>query len=411
MTLSSTQGSTFEPSDMSSSDFNRVDVSISSDGSWITMGTPAHGLDEDGLNLLSDAGACYIFKRINGVYIQKQKLVDSSRLANNEFGSRVWMSAYGRRLFIASKNDSNSIANGGSVSIFDLDETNDVWNFNFKLEVPSGPIENSKFGWSIMSDFYGQSLVVGAPFEDVGGTLRGAGYLFKDNGVTFSQLNKFSYSKALDNSRLGYSVAISGDSEIIFMGMTLSDLSGSVGVFKKNNSGIFSSTDDSIVRDINGLVNDYFSVAIETLGSISGNSLVVDHEGRNLYIGAHNKLDVDSGVRGAVFRFTGNKDYNYTLKETILQRKGKTTDTDTLSSKFGFYLSTDKFGKILLVGAKDDGEIESGSGALYLYKRDILLDTYTIKVKQDTASIDDHNGNSVAISNDASTFISGASRP
>lgn len=406
MTISSNQELLFDPSDIvSSDDYESSNVGLSEDGTWLAMGTPFHELDLSGLNPIVEAGACYILKKVNGVYIQKQKLIDTNRLINNQFGSRVWMSAYGRRLFVASHNDSNSVANGGSVFVYDLDETNDVWNFNFKLEVPSGPVANSKFGWSIMSDFYGQLLVVGSPFEDNGGTLRGAGYLFKDNGVTFSQLNKFSYSKALDSSRLGYSVAISGDGNVVFMGMTLLDLSGSVGVFKKNNSGIFPSTESSIVRDANGLTNDYFSVAIETLNTSVGNSLVVDHEGRNLYIGAHNKLD-NSGVRGAVFRFTGDVDYNYTIKETILQRKGRTLDTDTLLAKFGFSLAIDKFGKMLVVGAPDDAEIQSGSGAIYVYKRDVSLDTYAIKVKKDDPIIDDHNGRSVALSSDASVFIS-----
>ncbi len=409
MTLSTAQDSVFEPSDMSDADFNRVDVSTSETGLWVVMGAPAHGLDENGLNLLVEAGACYIFKRVNNIYVQKQKLVDPNRLANNEFGSRVWISAYGRRLFIASKNDSNTISNGGSVCVFDLDETNDVWNFSLKIEIDI-PLSGAKFGWSIMSDFYGYSLVVGAPFEANGGTLRGAGYLFKDNGVTFTQRNKFSYSKNLDNSRAGYSMAISGDGEVLFMGMTLSDLSGSVGIFKKNNSGTFPNIENSIVRDQDGLANDYFSVAIETLGSVAGNSLAVDHKGRNLYVGAYNKLDVGSGIRGSVLRFTRDTNYTYTFKESILQGKGKTLDTETLSAKFGFYLSTDKFGKVLLVGAKDDGEIQSGSGAMYIYKRDLSLDTYAIKVKQDSLSLNDHNGNSVSISKDASTIISGASK-
>ena len=161
--------------------------------------------------------------------------------------------------------------------------------------------------------------------------------------------------------------------------------------------------DSSFVGDID---NVSVVLAIPDLKNKStGNSLVVDHEGRNLYVGSHNRLDVDSGIRGAVLRFTGDKDYNYSIKEVILQRKGRTLDAITLLAKFGFYLAIDKYDQVLMVGAKDDSETQLNSGAIYIVKRDLSLDTYMIKVKQDVPLLGYHYGGSVAISNDASSFI------
>ena len=122
MTISYTQDSVYKPKFLVESELDTsMDVSISYDGTWIASGVPYHSLDEDSSNPLSEAGACYISKIVNGINIEKQKIVDLNRAAGAHFGSRVWMSSYGRRLFVSSKDDSNTIASGGSVSVYDLD--------------------------------------------------------------------------------------------------------------------------------------------------------------------------------------------------------------------------------------------------------------------------------------------------
>ena len=97
--------------------------SVSISGNYIIVGSPYHSKDANGGNVISGAGAAYIFERnASGTWTQVKKLVATDRSANDFFGHSVSIS--GNYAVVGSLYDdedaigSNTINDAGSAYFF-----------------------------------------------------------------------------------------------------------------------------------------------------------------------------------------------------------------------------------------------------------------------------------------------------
>ena len=143
--------------------FGRI---VSIDGDTIVVGA---ALGDSGV---SDSGSAYVFVKNGSTWSQQAKLTASDAAANDEFG--VSVSIDGNTIVVGSRYDDDGGTNSGSAYVFVWDGS--TWSQQAKLTSSDATV-NDEFGLSV--SISGNIKLVGAPFEDTGGTLIGSAYVFE----------------------------------------------------------------------------------------------------------------------------------------------------------------------------------------------------------------------------------------
>ena len=254
-------------------------TSVDIDGNFAIVGAPY----EDGLIFSNDAGAAYIFEKIGGNWIETQKIVASVRSANDQFGHRVAISGnyaiVGARYEDHDETESNMISQAGAAYIFE--RIAGTWVQVDKI-VASDRGMDDWYGSSV--DISGGRAVVGAYYddEDEDGLnyveWSGSAYIYeRDGGGNWLQVQKIVASDRDVRDEFGWSVSI--DQDYIAVGAILEDhdpsggsgigSAGSVYIFERNGSGVWNETQKVVASD---------RMTLDNLGmdlSLSGNCLVV----------------------------------------------------------------------------------------------------------------------------------------
>jgi hypothetical protein len=195
--------------DAADGDFFGVSVSIS--GDYAVIGA----VGENGSG--SDQGAAYVFYRNQGGtdnWGQVRKIVASDKADRDGFGFSV--SVNGETIIVGSDGEDGAGTDRGAAYIFAKDRGGlDNWGQVAKI-VSADPADSDRFGYSVSLN--GDVAVVGCPMEDAGGTDRGAAYVFSRD---FGGLDAWGLVKRLvsgapaDNSWFGNSVAIEGPMAVV----------------------------------------------------------------------------------------------------------------------------------------------------------------------------------------------------
>lgn len=183
-------------------DFFGQAVSLSEEGN--TLAVSAHqessnatGIDGDQLNLdASNSGAVYIFERESGVWAQSTYIKSSNTELGDQFGHALSLDGSGETLAVAAfKEDSNSVgldgdqlnnddSNSGAVYVFQ--KNNEDWS-QIGYVKATNTYSNDRFGVSVSLSGDGNSLAVGADYED--GQSSGIGgsqsRLFGESGAVY----------------------------------------------------------------------------------------------------------------------------------------------------------------------------------------------------------------------------------
>jgi hypothetical protein len=147
------------------------------------------------------SGAVYVFD-LSGQEIERTRLVGTDTAENDWFGAAV--SLKGDRLLIGAPNDGSE---AGAAYVFQ--RTGATWSQLARL---AGSTTSADDGFGSTVAIWGDTAVVGAPFEDGGS---GAAYMFRKNGIAWTQVSRLT---ALDNQAeeyFGNSVALDGDTLIV----------------------------------------------------------------------------------------------------------------------------------------------------------------------------------------------------
>ena len=327
--------------------------------------------------------------------------------------------------------------------------------------------EDDQFGYSVA--VAGDTVVVGAPFEDSGATGvngsegdnsvtdSGAVYVFTRNGTTWTQQAYLKASNTGADDRFGFSVAIDGDTVVV--GAIWED-SAATGIDddEGSNSGaayVFTRsgttwTQQTYLKASNASSNDEFGFAVAVAddtvvvgahyessgGTDSGAAYVFTRSGtiwsQQAYLKASNTgandefgcavaISADTVVVGALLEDSGGTDsgaaYVFTRSGTTWSQQAylKASNTDA-DDQFGFTvaISADTVvagapledSEATGINGNQGGNSATYSGAAYVFTRSGTTWTQQAYLKASNTEMDDQFGYDVAVSGD--TVVVGA---
>jgi len=308
-------------SDAQNSDRFGCDVEI--DGDTVVIGSM---LDD------TQRGAAYVFTRSGTTWSQQQKLVASTRTDYDQFGEAVAIN--GDTIVVGALFEDSGGSNSGTAYVFTRSGT--TWSQQQKL-VASDAAANDQFGSNVA--IAGDTIVVGALYEDAGGSNAGAAYVFTRSGTTWSQQQKLVASDAAADDRFGSSSSIDGDT-IVVGAVNENSQAGSAYVFTR--SGTTWSQQQKIVASDAG-AHDWFGID-------------VDIEENTVVVGAYGD---DSGTtqngEGAAYIFSRSG-------TTWTQDKKIVSSTRSTNAYFGYHVALQD--NSIIVGAWGEN---SQTGAAYVF--------------------------------------------
>ena len=270
-------------------------VATSADGNTIIVGAY---FDELPGSFISSSGVVYVFDRVGNDFNEVGILTGSNASHSNDyFGYSVACSADGNTIVVGARNDElpGSSSSSGVVYVFDR-----VGNDFNEVGILTGSNANGvsdRFGNAVATSADGNTIVVGAPYDELPGSPSGSGvaYVFDREytvgiGTTFTEVGILTGTHADDsNDGFGESVATSADGNTIIVGASIDELPGSstssgvVYVFDREYTvGIGTTfTEVGILTGTHADdINDYFGESVAT--SADGNTIVVSARGDNL---------------------------------------------------------------------------------------------------------------------------------
>jgi hypothetical protein len=297
-------------SDAAHYDYFGQSVAVSGD----TVVVGANG--EDGAGL--DRGAAYVFARNQGgadSWGEVQKLAASDAEDGDAFGCSVAIS--GDAVVVGAYTEDGAGIARGAAYVFERNRSGaDNWGQVKKLTA-SDAGDMDYFGWSVAIS--GDTVVVGADGEDGAGSNRGAAYVFARNrggADNWGEVTKLTAS-AENNACFGTSVAISGDTVVV--GAYFEDGAGSdrgaAYVFERNRGGPDSWGEVAKLTASDAEDDDFFGHSV----SISGDTVVVGAGGEDgagfnrgaAYVFERNRGGADTWGEVQKLTASGAEDWDY----------------------------------------------------------------------------------------------------
>ena len=171
-------------------------------------------------NSLAHSGAAYVFTRSGAAWTQQAYLKASNTGANDVFGYSVAVS--GNTVVVGALGEAsnasgvggtqtdNSSTQSGAAYIFTRSGT--TWTQQAYLKA-NNTGASDKFGIAVA--VAGDTVVVGAPYEDGSATDSGAAYVFSRNGSLWTQQAFLKASNTGASDLFGEAVAVSGDTAVV----------------------------------------------------------------------------------------------------------------------------------------------------------------------------------------------------
>ena len=199
-----TQQQKIQASDKQAYDNFGTSVAIDDDGDTVIVGAEHAWFGNSGY-----AGAAYIFTRSGTSWTEQQIITASNPAALDYFGHSVAISDDGNTAIVG--------GGGGGSDGYIFTRSGTTWSEQQKIQ---------KSCTSVAISGNGNTAILGAQFDDPGGTTdAGAAYIFARSGTTWSQQNEIDASDKQSNDEFGKSVSISGDYAIV--GAWFEDTGGS----------------------------------------------------------------------------------------------------------------------------------------------------------------------------------------
>ncbi len=174
-------------------------------------------LYEDGSSPNSDRGAGYVFYRnLSGSdsWDEKAKLTALDAQDDDRFGTDVAVA--NDTVVVGAPEEDGSGTNRGAAYVYQQDKNGaDQWGQVTKIQ-PLDPQNDDEFGYAVA--IWQDIIVVGAPFEDGAGSDRGAAYVFDRHLMgldNWGQVTKITADVPENADQFGYSVSLSGDTLIV----------------------------------------------------------------------------------------------------------------------------------------------------------------------------------------------------
>jgi len=157
-----------------------------------------------------DCGAAYVFVRTGTVWSEQAKISPSDPANGDMFGVSVSLSVGGDMALVGAQWDDDGGTNSGSAYVFT--RTGSTWSQQAKLTA-GDPGSQDRFGWSV--SLSGETALIASRDDDSGGTDSGSVYVFVRTGTVWTQQAKLTASDPGTNDRFGWSVALVGDLALV----------------------------------------------------------------------------------------------------------------------------------------------------------------------------------------------------
>jgi len=248
-------------------------------------------------NSAETSGAAYVFIRTGGIWNQLAYLKASNTHAGDGFG--LWVDVEGDTVAVGAPFQDG----GGAVYVFT--RTGGVWSQQAFMKA-SNPTPNDGFGSSVALS--GDTLVVGARFEDssaqsidgnqadISARNSGAAYVFTRTGQVWSQQAYIKASNSEAGDRFGYSVDVSGNTLVV---SAPSEDSAATGI--NGNLGDNSAPDSGaayVFTRTNGVWSQEAYVKPSNTGSGDGFGNQVAIAGDTFLVGAPFEDSAATGING-----------------------------------------------------------------------------------------------------------------
>jgi nucleoside-specific outer membrane channel protein Tsx len=189
-----------EASDAAANDAFGLSVAVAGDTAVVGA-----ALDDDGG---SDSGSAYVFHYDGTVWVEEAKLTPSDGAAFDQFGSSV--AAAGDTIVVGARLDDDNGSDSGSAYVFRYDGT--VWVEEAKLKASDGAPSDT-FGNAVA--VAGETAAVGAQFDDDNGADSGSAYVFRYDGATWVEQAKLVASDGAPSDTFGNTVAVAGETVVV----------------------------------------------------------------------------------------------------------------------------------------------------------------------------------------------------
>ncbi|CZF85897.1 FG-GAP repeat protein [Grimontia marina] len=298
-------------------------VSLSSNGNILAVG--AHLEDSNAnrsdANGETDSGAAYVYRFASGRWSEEDIIKASNAGANDYFGNSVSVSGDGNTLAVgAYQEDSNSqvinsgegdnsAGNSGAAYVYRFDGSN--WTEQAYIKALNAG-EGDQFGHSVSVSEDGNTLAVGAYYEDSNATNidgdgndnnasnAGAAYVYRFNAGNWSQQAYIKASNAESHDYFGLSVSVSGDGNTLAVGAYAED-SNATGINGDGNDNNASNAGAAYVYRFNGSSwsqQAYIKASNAGATDYFGRTVSVSGDGNTLAVGAYAEDSNATGING-----------------------------------------------------------------------------------------------------------------
>lgn len=280
-------------------------------------------------------GSAYIFTRIGSSWVQEAKLTPSDAASGDFSGFSVAVA--GETVVIGAYGGDGTISNSGSASVFVRNAGN--WIEQAKL-IASDAAQDDRFGIAVAIS--GDTVIVGAYFNDDAGSASGSAYVFVRDAGNWIEQAKLTASDAAQDDRFGFSVAISSDTAVV--GAHMNDDGGSA----SGSAYVYNRFDTTWVQEVKLTASD--AAASDLFGfevAVAGDTAVIGAFGND-----------DAGSRsGSAYIFTGSSG-NWSEVEKL------TASDAARGHRYGFSVAV--AGNTAIIGSSEDDEAGFRSGSAYV---------------------------------------------
>jgi len=184
-------------------------ISVAIEGETAVVGAHSDDVDHDGV-VYPNQGSAYVFTRSGSVWTQRAQFTPEDGRADDFFGNSVAIS--GETVVVGAFEDSVG-ANSDQGSAYVFTGSGSDWTQPTQLLATGGAVSDY-FGVSVAIS--GDTIVVGANLDDVGANSnQGAAYVFTRSGGVWTEQTPFLATGGAANDQFGVSVAISGDTIVV----------------------------------------------------------------------------------------------------------------------------------------------------------------------------------------------------
>jgi hypothetical protein len=363
--------------------------------------------------------------------------------AGDEFGFAVALSGDGNTLAVAARDEDSAAtgvggnqaddtaADSGTVYVFTRSGT--TWSQQAYVKA-SNTGAGDEFGYAVALSSDGNTLAVGARFEDsaatgIGGDQAdntagnsGAAYVFTRGGTTWSQQAYVKASNTGASDEFGIAVALSGDGNTLAVGAYLEDSAATgIGGNQADNSSGDSGAAYVFTRSGSTWSQQAYVKASNTgAGDRFGLDVALSSDGNTLAVGADLEDSAATGIGGNQADNTaGNSGaaYVFTRGGTTWSQQAYVKASNTgAGDRFGVAVALSSDGNTLAVGALEEDSAATGiggdqtsnaateSGAAYVFTRSGTAWSQQAYVKASNTGAGDLFGEAVALSGDGNTL-------